>query len=302
MITEVVVDVLVLGAGAAGLSASVALAQAGMKPLIVEARDRIGGRIFTLYDPDLQAAIELGAEFIHGLPPEIWQILQNQNVAPIEMEGDDWCFRRGKLSQCDFFSEVDKLLNRLSDEGVDESFADFMAREGGRVSEETRQWALGYITGFHAADPTRISVHSLAKSAMADDKIDGHRSFRIPQGYGWLVEYFRQTLERLAIRTELNTVVERIEWARGQTRVFGLQRNQPIAFAAKRLLITVPLGVLQSGSIQFSPELPTEKRNAMAHLAMGKVMRVNLRFRERFWEPIQPEPERPSRTLSDTAF
>jgi monoamine oxidase len=62
-----------VGAGAAGLAAAVELGQAGLSVTVLEARDRIGGRIFTQSDPSSGAAIELGAEFIHGLPPEIWQ-------------------------------------------------------------------------------------------------------------------------------------------------------------------------------------------------------------------------------------
>jgi phytoene dehydrogenase-like protein len=121
-------DVLVLGGGAAGLSAAIDLAREDLKPRILEARDRLGGRILTVQDPVLQAPVELGAEFIHGLPPEIWEILQTERVVPIEVEGDDWCFRDGTLSKCDFFAEVDDLLSRLNGNGQDESFADFLAR------------------------------------------------------------------------------------------------------------------------------------------------------------------------------
>ena len=67
-------DVLILGAGAAGLSAAVELARAGMDVAIVEARERIGGRMYTTYDPATNAAVEFGAEFIHGLVPEIWEV------------------------------------------------------------------------------------------------------------------------------------------------------------------------------------------------------------------------------------
>ncbi len=296
------VEVLVIGAGAAGLCAAVELARSGITSLILEARDRLGGRMFTVQDSILKAPIELGAEFIHGLPPEIWQILEAENVLPIELEGDDWCFHKEKLSTCNFFSEVDELLSRLDGDGPDESFAEFLAREGNHFSPETREWALGYITGFHAGDPQRISVHSLIKSTEADEKIEGHRAFRLPEGYGWLVEYFRQQLQHWKIPVEANTVVERIEWQKNKVSVSAVRNGQAIAFQGKRALITLPLGVLQSGSVEFSPDLPRVKREAMGLLAMGKVVRVTLRFRERFWDRIHPDPSHKSENLSDMSF
>jgi NADPH-dependent 2,4-dienoyl-CoA reductase/sulfur reductase-like enzyme len=67
-------DVIVIGAGAAGLTASTELARAGLAVTILEARERIGGRIFTLLDAECHVPVEMGAEFIHGKPPEIWRI------------------------------------------------------------------------------------------------------------------------------------------------------------------------------------------------------------------------------------
>src|SRR5581483_3663739 len=295
-------EVLVIGAGAAGLCAAVELARSGITALSLESRDRLGGRMFTVQDSILKAPIELGAEFIHGLPPEIWRILEAEKVLPIEVEGDDWCFNKGKLSTCNFFSEVDELLSRLDGDGPDESFADFLAREGEHFSPETREWALGYITGFHAGDPQRISVHSLIRSTEADEKIEGHRAFRIPEGYGWLVKYFRKQLEHWKIPVQTNTVVGRIEWQKNKVSVSAVQNGRPIAYQAKRALVTLPLGVLQSGRVEFSPELPRAKREAMRLLAMGKVIRVTLRFRDRFWDRIHPDPSHQNQSLSDMAF
>jgi len=115
-------DILIVGAGAAGLSAAVQLARAGMQVSILEGRDRIGGRIFTKTDPVCNAPVELGAEFIHGCPPEIWDLLRRHKIPAQELEGETWCYREGALGQCDFFSEVDELLEKMDDRSPDQSF------------------------------------------------------------------------------------------------------------------------------------------------------------------------------------
>src|ERR1700752_532868 len=84
-------DVIVVGAGAAGLSAAAALGQAGLAVTVLEARERIAGRIFTFHDPKCQAPVELGAEFIHGRPAEIWNPLKRHKVRTREVDGDNWC-------------------------------------------------------------------------------------------------------------------------------------------------------------------------------------------------------------------
>ena len=104
-------DVIVIGAGAAGISAALALHEAGLAVTILEARDRIGGRIFTVHDPELRAPIELGAEFIHGRPRELWDLLTSHKIAITETDGDHWCAEDGQLRLCDFFPDVDKILS-----------------------------------------------------------------------------------------------------------------------------------------------------------------------------------------------
>ena len=140
-------DVIVIGAGAAGLSAAAELAEAGFSAIVLEARDRIGGRIFTLNDVGQQFPIELGAEFIHGGPPEILDVLRHGKISLNEVSGDNWCVQAGQLSACDFFSEVDVILQRMNDDGPDESFASFLKRCCPDASQETRQRALAYVSG-----------------------------------------------------------------------------------------------------------------------------------------------------------
>src|SRR4029077_10506053 len=108
-------DVLIIGAGAAGLSAAIELSRAGLRVEILEARDRVGGRIFTRHDPALNHPVELGAEFVHGLAPEIWFPVQKHNLKVTEVDGDMWCTIDGKLQPCDFFAQADEILSAMDD-------------------------------------------------------------------------------------------------------------------------------------------------------------------------------------------
>jgi len=300
-------DVLIIGAGAAGLSAAVELSRAGLRVEIIEARDRVGGRMFTRHDPTLDHPIELGAEFVHGLAPEIWLPVQQHNLKVAEVEGDLWCSINGKLQKCNFFAQADKILNAMDDEFADsnqpdESFLDFLARRfPGKNHEQAKQWATGYVSGFNAADPGLVSARWLVNSRRADEQIEGDRAFHIAGGYQSLVDIFLQELKDLNVGIRLNTIVTKIKWNSGSVEVFANGPQPETSFFASRALITLPLGVLQAiGFVRFEPELPPEKRIALGKLAMGKVVRVSLCFRERFWQDLHGTPD--SRTLAKLSF
>jgi UDP-galactopyranose mutase len=166
-------DVIVIGAGAAGLAASSKLVGHGLSVTILEARDRIGGRMFAFRDPAGRAPIALGAEFIHGLPPEIWQPLQSHNVTITEVSGDQWCFQNGRLAACDFFSEVNAILNKMDEDSADESFLSFLERcfpeaKSSPKQLEARRRAVSYVAGFNAADPNRVGVHWMVEGMRAE--------------------------------------------------------------------------------------------------------------------------------------
>ena len=300
------VDVIVVGAGAAGLAAASELAESGLAVVMMEARDRIGGRIFTLKDSQLPSSIELGAEFIHGRPPEIWDLLRKHKVPITEVDGDNWCVRDGRLSPCDFFSQVDDILQRMDDRAPDQSFIDFLQRCCPDASAEAKQHALSYVMGFNAADPAQVGVHWLVKEMRAEEKIDGERAFRARNGYSALLKIFDHRLAKGNVNVKLNTAVERVNWSPGDVCVEAMSEKHSLLFRARRLLLTVPLGVLQTpvgepGAIEFRPALPEEKLKALAGLEMGKVVRIVLHFRERFWEQLQPDATR-GKTLADMSF
>jgi monoamine oxidase len=300
------VDVIVIGAGVAGLAAACALSAKGISLRIFEARDRIGGRIFTLQDPDLDAPIELGAEFIHGRPPEIWNLLREGQIPVTEVDGDSWCFQDGHLSPCDFFSEVDDILDNMDARKPDQSFQNYLQRCCQGASERTKQHALNYITGFNAADPERVSVHWLVRGMEAEEKIDGKHSFRANTGYAGLLEILLARLRHGQVKVETSAVIYNISWNPENVQVKASLAGKPMTLHAQRVLITVPIGVLQAkkaetGAISFQPALPKAKINAIHGIAMGKVIRVVLRFRSRFWREISPQRS-PHETLDSMGF
>jgi monoamine oxidase len=299
-------DVIVIGAGAAGLVAASELAETGLSVIVLEARDRIGGRIFTLNDVGQQFPIELGAEFIHGRPPEIFDLLQAHKIPLSEVEGDSWCVENDRLSPCDLFAEVDEVFARMSDDGRDESFESFLQRCCADASVHDKEHALSYVSGFNAADPARVSVHWLVRQMRAEEKIDGDRAFRARGGYQALLDLLRDRVAKVDVSIRTNTVVHRVEWSPGKVSVAAVCSKQAISLHSTRVLVTVPLGVLQarsgeSGAIEFSPTLPPEKLDSIAGMEMGKVLRVVLHFRERFWERIHAHDNR-DRTLAQMSF
>jgi monoamine oxidase len=304
-------DVLVIGAGAAGLAASSKLAGHGLSVTILEARDRIGGRMFTFRDPAGRAPIALGAEFIHGLPPEIWQPLQSHNVTITEVSGDQWCFQSGRLAACGFFSEVNAILTKMDEDSADESFLSFLERgfleaESSPKQREAKRRAVSYVAGFNAADPNRVGVHWLVQGMRAEEKIEGDRAFRSENGYEDLIDIFRQELVLSGVAVQNETVVKSVNWSRDQVEIMAYKGNESYKFTAPRVLITLPLGVLQAsaddtGAVRFIPALPRKKVEALKSLEMGTVLRVTLRFRRRFWDDLSVSAGQ-SKTLSDMSF
>jgi monoamine oxidase len=295
-------DVLIIGAGISGLAAAIDLARVGLHVEILEARDRIGGRILTTYDQELNHPIDLGAEFVHGLAPEIWLPLQQNNLKVREVDGDSWCSVDGKVQQCNFFAQADKILEEMNDDGPDMSFLEFLSRQfPGNEHQQAKQWATGYVSGFNAADPGLVSVHWLVHSREADEQVEGDRAFRIVGGYKKFLDIFEREVKNLNVPIHLNTIVREIAWRRGSVEIHAQREQQKVNLAAPRALITLPVGILQSAdSVRFQPSLPSEKQTAFQKLLMGKVIRVTLCFKRRFWQDLQGSPN--SKSLGDLSF
>lgn len=300
-------DVIIVGAGMASLAAAVKLGGSGFSVQILEAQERIGGRVLTQTDSVSGFPIELGAEFIHGFPPEIWEPLQRSNINVTEVEGENWCLDGSQLRPCRFFAEVDRILGRMDGKASDKSFLQFLKRTATTDSRQAdaKRRALGYVVGFNAADPDLVGVHWLVKGMRAEETIQGHRAFRAANGYQSLVAIFRDQLPKAGSSLHIETVVESIEWNSGDVTIAAHDRDGSSTFKANRVIVTVPLAILKAppgtlGAIQFTPRLPKEKATALDKLEMGKVIRLILKFKHRFWELISPGNDQ--KTLAKMSF
>jgi monoamine oxidase len=295
-------DVLVIGAGASGLAAACALARAGKRVAVIEARDRIGGRIrterFTAPGSEVSIPIEMGAEFIHGMPEVTWDLVRRAKLATSELAGAVLMVRDGHLT-ADIGAQdsVGDLLEQMAawlaqqPAGCDMSFADYLARHAPNAANAAA--ATNYVQGFNAADQQRIGVAALAKQQRAEDAIDGDRIFRMTRGYDAIPRFLADELGRAGGSVHLDKPARRIVWTRGAVRVHGVDSaGNAFEYAASQAVITVPLGVLQAESIAFEPR-PEAVLRESHRLAMGCAVRVVLVFNSRFWRDAVRRALRP---------
>jgi len=285
-----ITEVVVIGAGAAGLSCSQALCQAGLRVTILEARSRVGGRIWTVHPSLTSTPVELGAEFIHGLPRQVWQIVDRAGLQTHELTGNRWRLEQARLAPMSgSWDLIDSIFSRIDETAPDQSFQDFLEHACGDLPQHTRIEAAAYVESFHACNASRISAHALARWYRSDRDIQGHRGFRLPNGYEGLVRALVAASKPDLLTLQLNTVVTEIAWIRGTVEVTAQspEQQQHATIRADAAVITLPLGVLQAplgtgGAVCFRPEL-VEKADALKHLEMGTAIRLVLGFRHCFW-------------------
>ena len=285
-----ITEVVVIGAGVAGLACAQALCQAGLQVTILEARNRIGGRVWTVHPSLTKAPVELGAEFIHGLPREVWQIVERAELQTHELTGNRWRLEQARLAPASgSWDLIDNIFSRIDESAPDQSFREFLEHACGDVPRHTRIEAAAYVESFHACDVSRISAHALARWHRSDQELQGHRGFRFPKGCEGLVRALAAASKPDLLTVRLNTVVTEIAWKPGTVEVAAQspEEEQHASIRADAAVITLPLGVLQSppgtsGAICFRPEL-TAKADALKQLEMGTAIRLALCFRHCFW-------------------
>lgn len=281
-------QVIVIGAGIAGLAAARALAERGVQVTVLEARERVGGRVYTRHADG--ATVELGAEFVHGRAPELWALIDELGVETTERDGTvlradpDGGLAEDSLQDVAMFETLEELGDYT---GPDQPIAEYLADKS--LTPEDRASLLGYVEGFNAADANRIGIHALAAQQVAEDEIEGDRAWHVRGGYVQLAEYLAAKVRELGGEVLLGEVVTSVTWEPGSVRVATANAE----YAAQQCVVALPLGVLHranQGGITFAPEPPALA--AARRLAMGSAVRFTMVFRRRWWEdtPVAISP------------
>ncbi len=281
-------DLIVVGAGAAGLAAAQSLGRRSLHVLLLEARDRIGGRVFSYPIAGIPTPAELGAEFIHGSAIKTRALLREAGSAAIDMSGEAWSRENGRLQlDDDSFFEAARIFEEALALPGDESVEAFLNRfASDDVRRRRAREARAFVEGFEAADPALASVRAIAEEIGTG--VDS-ASARPLGGYAPIFHRLRHDCAAAGVEFHLSTVVRRIVWSSNGIAVDVTDgRGAVRTLQARAAILTLPVGVLRHRGdeceILFEPELPHTKREALASIEMGHVVKVALWFRTPFWE------------------
>lgn len=277
-------EVLVIGAGMSGLAAARTLADKGTSVIVLEARDRIGGRTWT--DSSLGLPLDLGASWIHGIKNNPMTELAKRfgaDTAPTDYENGILFDSDGSEISDAEYAEVEDLFESIYEEvaamqedtdddmSLQQAFDEVLA--GRDLSEDEIRKLQFYVhqeTALeYGADPADLSLWEWDQ-----DEVFGGKDVVFPSGYSQITNRLAQGLD-----IRLNEKVTRISYGADGVEV----ETSSGVFGGEKAIVTLPLGVLKQASVKFEPSLPASKQAAIGRLAMGVLNKVYLKFPKIFW-------------------
>jgi len=273
-------SVIVIGAGAAGLAAGERLVSAGMNVTILEASDRVGGRIRHL-EGFADFNIELGAEEIHGLENCLVPLVKQAGAELIRHETvHDYIRYDGKL-----ISLEDARGERDLREAFE--FVDTVSRFEGPAWTVEQCIVARHLPGhaWHYLD-SRLGVeHGTTLDRLGMRGFAGYErnwqlreeNYTVREPY---VKLLDPLLDKVRDRIRFGATVARIEWG-GQQVVVRLAGGEDLR--ADAAIFTGSVAVLRDAPPEFSPALPADKREAITNIGMDGGMKIVLKFQHRFW-------------------
>jgi monoamine oxidase len=255
------------------------LVEKGLDVVVLEARKRAGGRIFTIRDPGLPCAVELGAEFVHGDAPLTRRILREAGVEVARLDPEQLQARGGRIVPADPFESIERVLDALDGEREpDRSFAAFLGSpDAAEFDARDRERALAFVEGFYAADAERVSERGLAGEGVGGAVSGG----RIPAGYDRLVA---RLADGLVGRIRYGYVVKRCAWRDEAVTLSGAEgagrAQSKFSIRARAAVFAVPHGVLTAparaaAAIAFEP-IVFGLAETLAAVETGDVVRLTI--------------------------
>jgi monoamine oxidase len=273
-------DVIIVGAGAAGLMAARRLDEHGLTVALLEARSRVGGRVWTDRTESWPRPVELGAEFIHGGSELLDRFVRAAGLEPQPAPNRNWWVEEGRrVAMDDAWDRIYAVFRGIGPD-FNGSFGEWLRVHGGALAPLDRTLAATYVEGFHGAPLERASASMLFASAQG-----GPDEQRRPGGpYDRVIAAIHPLDTSSRVTLFLNTIVSTISW---RPRHVAVQCTRGGSWRARAAVITLPLGVLkappgETGAVQFDPPVAA-KRDAWSRVGVGHAMRIVLRLRDDAW-------------------
>jgi monoamine oxidase len=272
-------SLIIVGGGVSGLMSARELSNQGYTVTILEATDRLGGRIHTIRNSLFTQAVEKGVEFIHGNLPLTIGLLKESGIEYKPVRGNmirvvdgDW------KTQEDFTLGWDELMTEMNLVRQDMTMDEFLKKN---FSDEKynalRTSVLRFANGFDLADTSRASVLALREEWMGEED----EQYRIPGGFDQLINFLQKECHRSGVIIHTSAPVAEIKWGQNETKIITSTGQ---TYNATKVIITASLGLLQSGrSIVFQPGIDNYFHTAKK-IGYGTVIKVMLEFKEAFWE------------------
>ncbi|MEP6746457.1 MAG: NAD(P)/FAD-dependent oxidoreductase [Bacteroidota bacterium] len=278
-ICEMKYDVIVLGAGAAGLMAANDLLEAGYSVCLLEASAAAGGRMHTEIAKGFSQPVETGAEFVHGELPLTLALLNKAGIAYVPVEGKMITVRKkGWKTNEAHDKHWTEFMGQLAKLKTDVSIAEFLDQYfPGEQYAGLREAVRQYAEGFDLADIDKASAVAAQREWVEHDE----EQYRIPGGYVQLVDFLLKGCADAKAEVVFNSCVNKIEYNAESVTVYTKNNK---TFESSKLLITVSAGILQSEEIAFVPAPGAQYFDAIHKLGFGTVIKILMEFKTPFWE------------------